>query len=125
MRRALNLVGCLLFVSLVSGNAFGQETYSESSATALDVESKSIQQDLLESRIVDVKQEANTTVQTAPDLNIKELAAPLPMTRPAGIGYPLLDSRTETPKGKIYPSQSERDVVVGMLLTAAFQKVLP
>ncbi|MGH1363541.1 MAG: hypothetical protein ACRBF0_08290 [Calditrichia bacterium] len=124
MRKALIFMGCLFFISLLTGTAFGQEANSENSAIAIDGENKSIQEDLLENRIAEVNHESIVD-QTAPNLNMKELTPLVPTTPPAGIGYPLSNPITETPKGKIYPSQTERDVVVGVLLSAALQKLLP
>jgi|GEM_PF-4338744 len=88
-------------------------------------EQKSIQTELLNSKLQVVSQSAEEVMTaSAPQLNIELPVIYQPKT-PQGIAYPMGDERTQTPKGKIYPSQTERDVVVGVLLTAAFQKILP
>lgn len=125
MKSALFLMGCLFFVSLMPGTAFGQNLPTDDTTTAEHGEDQSIQQDLLKNRIADANLIFNSIDRTAPKLQMKELTSLVPTTLPPGISYPLSNARTETPKGKIYPSQTERDVVVGVLLTAAFQKILP
>ncbi|MEL6821596.1 MAG: hypothetical protein AAFP70_07545 [Calditrichota bacterium] len=88
-------------------------------------ESKSIQMELLDSRIQVLSQTSdNDKTEFIPRLNIELPVLYQPQT-PQTIAYPMGDERSQTPRGKIYPSQTERDVVVNVLLSAAVQKILP
>lgn len=93
--------------------------------TVSSEEQRSIQMELLNSKLEVLSQSTEqANAVSAPQLNIELPVIYQPET-PQTLAYPMGDERTQTPRGKIYPSQTERDVVVGVLLTAAFQKLLP